>query len=103
MGPATRYTLRRNTASVMKIWFFLCWNIFETVTLDHLWFIIDFFLLGTIVSNNAWQYRAQVTDPLRRVRLTAGADRIWHIYRVAADSKSAHSLCNLPELLLCSM
>ena len=26
MGPATRNTLRRNTASIMKIWFLIFWN-----------------------------------------------------------------------------
>ena len=36
-------------------------------------------------------------DPTRRVRFTAGADHIWHIYRVAADLKSASSLRNLPQ------
>ena len=44
-------------------------------------------------------HRGQVTDPTWRVRFAARADRIWHIYRVAADSKSASSLRSLPQLL----
>ena len=47
----------------------------------------------------ALQYRVQVTDPTRRIRFTAGADRIWHIYGVAADSKSTNSFGSLPHLL----
>ena len=37
------------------------------------------------------------------VRFTDGADRIWHIHRVAADSKSASSLRSLPQLLFCAI
>ena len=49
------------------------------------------------------QYHAQVTDLTRRVRFTAGAGRIWHIYRVAADSKSASSLRSLPQNIFSSI
>ena len=43
------------------------------------------------------RYHAQIADPTCRVRFTAGADRIWHIYRVAADLKSASSLRSVPQ------
>ena len=47
----------------------------------------------------ASRYHAHVADPTWRVRFTAGVVRIWHILRVAADSKSAISLRNLLQLL----
>ena len=48
----------------------------------------------------AWRYRAQVIDPMRRVRFTAEADCMRHIYRMAYDSKSASFLRSPPQLLL---
>ena len=43
----------------------------------------------------AQRYRAQATDPTRRVRCSARADRIWRIYWVTAHLKSASSLRSL--------
>ena len=52
-----------------------------------------------------WKFCINVSQPRTgldrawRVRFTAGADRIRHIRRVAADSKGANSLRNLLNLL----
>ena len=43
------------------------------------------------------RYRALVANPTWQVRFTAGSDRTWQKYRVAADSKSTSSLQGLPQ------
>ena len=61
---------------------------------------IVFYYVISLFSDTTQCYRTQVANVTWRVRFTAGADRIWQIYRVAADSKSASSLRSLPQLLL---
>ena len=57
-------------------------------------------LVAFDVSDIASRYRAQVPGHSWRVRFMVGGDRIKHVYREAADSKSARSLRSLPQSLL---